>query len=53
MMGEEVYSQTVNGKQETVNTQLSSGIYFVRVSDFGPAQSKDEERQWVEKLVVE
>jgi hypothetical protein len=45
MMGEEVYSGTLNGRQETINTNFSAGLYFVQV--------KDTERQWVQKIVVE
>jgi len=44
-IGEEVYNETVSGNQQIINTKLSSGIYFVQV--------KDEERQYVQKLIIQ
>jgi hypothetical protein len=43
--GRVVNEQTLNSKHQTLNPNLSSGIYFVKVSD--------GERAYVEKVVVE
>jgi hypothetical protein len=45
MLGVEVYSKTLNTKPQTLNPNLSAGIYFVKVSD--------GEQVIVEKLVIE
>jgi len=45
MMGSEVYSTVLNTKYQTLNTNLSSGIYFVRVAA--------GEKVYAQKLVVE
>jgi hypothetical protein len=45
VMGREVHQQTLNTKLQTLNTNLSSGIYFVQV--------RSGQKVFTEKLVVE
>jgi len=46
MLGEKIYHQTINRRQETVNTSsFSPGIYFVKVIA--------GEKMFLQKLVVE
>jgi hypothetical protein len=46
MLGKEMMSKKMNGERmEIEKGSLGSGVYFVKVST--------EERQWVEKIIVE
>jgi hypothetical protein len=45
VMGRVVFATTLNTKSQTLNPNLSSGIYFVKMSD--------GERVWTQKLVIE
>jgi len=43
--GREAYTTTVNTKLQTLNLNISPGVYFVKVSD--------EEKVYIQKLVIE
>jgi hypothetical protein len=45
ILGEKVYSTTLNTNYQTLNTELAPGIYFVRV--------RDGEKSFTQKLVIE
>lgn len=44
VLGEKVYQQTLNRKQETLNTKLSKGVYFLQLTT--------DEGVWNEKIIV-
>jgi len=45
LVGQKVYSETLNGKQQIINFKLSKGIYFIRV--------KDSNETWTSKIANE
>ena len=45
MLGEKMYSATLNNKPQTINNKFPSGIYFVKVAG--------GEKQFTEKLIVQ
>ncbi len=45
VLGENLYTSTLNSKSETINKKFPSGIYFVKVTD--------DTKQFVEKLIVQ
>jgi hypothetical protein len=45
IMGEKIYTETLNDSRTTLNKKLSSGIYFVKVTS--------ADKKWVRKMVVQ
>jgi len=45
LLGEEIYSTRINGKQETIYSNFSSGIYFIKINF--------KDNKFIEKFVVQ